>query len=449
MRGDFHNKLSFAHFYVLLLLAMFMGLPACKRDKFQPDKKELVGEAKKWFDDQGSVAYSPSWDEAQTVHLNHQDFVVVPSNISVSSGGLPAPSYLVVALSEKGYRGNIIDFFNVEAAFSESSIAEAISNYLVNGTKAEFAVGTDFHILLFDLQHHFLEGSAVVGGKPAAPISSVKPSSLEIKKLMGGAGGGGHAKEKPPCDDYYYILRDRKTGEMISAMYLYTLCSGGGGGNNTGSGGGGSNSKGKRDVNNEFKDYPCAKALVEQMKTLNGDIATLIKDTFGKNDNVNINFFAEPSLTGKTVDGKTDGPNIAAGNYYYNVGINPDILKNSTKEYMLATFYHEALHAYFAEQKRILKNQPGEFERRFLGIEVNGGRLLKVQDVVHWPMGYDKFIRGIKDAILAFNPNFDVDRALAIAKTGIVILTPAEDKVNNQERDATNNSGATGTKCPK
>lgn len=223
----------------------------------------------------------------------------------------------------------------------------------------------------------------------------------------------------------------------------------GGSGGGSGSGSGGGTAPSAPDITNELKDYPCAQELVEKMKTLNTDIANLIKNTFGKNDLVNINFKPEPSLVGTITDGKNLSAATAGPTATYQIGINPDVLNKSTKEYILATLYHEALHAYFAEKKRQLANQPGEFERQFLGIEVNGGRLLQVQDQDHWPMGYDKFLRGIKDAILAYNPSFDVDRAIAIAKGGIISLNPAEDKVNKQERDTTNpnNPGATGTKC--
>jgi len=223
----------------------------------------------------------------------------------------------------------------------------------------------------------------------------------------------------------------------------------GGGGSGGGSGSGSGTAPSSSDITNELKAYLCAQELVEKMKTLNTDIANLIKNAFGKNDLVNINFKADPSLVGTTVDGKNLSAAIAGPTATYQVGINPDILNKSTKEYILATLYHEALHAYFAEKKRALANQPGEFERQFLGIEVNGGRLLQVVDQDHWPMGYDKFLRGIKDAILSYNPSFNADRAIAISKTGIVGLTPSEANINKQERDTTdpNNPGATGTKC--
>jgi len=88
-----------------------------------------------------------------------------------------------------------------------------------------------------------------------------------------------------------------------------------------------------------------------------------------------------------------------------------------------------------------------EFNRQFNGMSVNGGRLIAVQNSEHTSMGYDKYIRGLADAVLTLNPGYNRDRALALAQGGIIILSASDSQTNYQERD-TNKPGYTGTKCP-
>ena len=214
--------------------------------------------------------------------------------------------------------------------------------------------------------------------------------------------------------------------------------SGDGGG---GGGGGGNGDSSNSDVTHELKEYPCAKSLLEQITQLDSKISGLIKDAFTTNSDVNVAFKADPSLIGTFTDGQTRG----TGTNHY-IGINPDVLTKSTQEYILAVLYHEAMHAYLNQKYYELGE--AEFKRQFKGIEMNGGR---AEGVIvsegHVPLGYNDFVNGIKDAILAFNPSFNPDRAMALARDGIFVSNTNESLINSQERDATK-VGATGTKCP-
>ncbi|KIO76914.1 hypothetical protein TH53_12540 [Pedobacter lusitanus] len=195
------------------------------------------------------------------------------------------------------------------------------------------------------------------------------------------------------------------------------------------------------DISIDFKGYPCAQDLGNKLPQLKNSIEGMLISTFSQNQDVNLTFEPRPSLKGTA----TDGELVSAARTNYVVGINPDILENSTKEYILVTLYHEGLHAYFAQKKKDLGDD--EFNKQFLGVDVNGGRLIAVQNEGHWPMGYDKYIRGLKDAILSFNPNFGEDRAIALAQGGIVQLNQSYSDINDQERD-TRKTGYKGTKCP-
>lgn len=204
-----------------------------------------------------------------------------------------------------------------------------------------------------------------------------------------------------------------------------------------------------KQIKHKLDSFPCAKSLVLQMPTLNSDISNLIKNTFGKNDKINLTVEANQSLKGTSTDGQL-GPSsqfTLNNNLYFDIsiGINPDILKNATKEYILVTIYHEALHAYFSFKR----NQLGEteFNNQFTGMFVNGGRLIGAQDPQHWSMGYTNFVNGLRDVIIAYNPNFDRNRAYALALGGINDLTPAQLLINQKEKN-TSVAGYTGTKCP-
>ncbi|WP_316785718.1 hypothetical protein [Pedobacter frigiditerrae] len=121
------------------------------------------------------------------------------------------------------------------------------------------------------------------------------------------------------------------------------------------------------------------------------------------------------------------------------------MLTKASKEYIISVLYHEALHAYLAQKKIELSET--EFNTQFSGMLVNGGRLIGVQDPDHWPMGYTRFVNGIRDVILAFNPNFGSTRASALAVAGILPLNNAQWTILQQELN-TSKPGFQGTKCP-
>ncbi|KQB99364.1 hypothetical protein [Pedobacter sp. Hv1] len=198
------------------------------------------------------------------------------------------------------------------------------------------------------------------------------------------------------------------------------------------------------EIMNELDGYPCAKSLVENMPSLKGDIADKINKMFGKKDDIKINFYADPSLNAQT-DGELNKFGFIMGKNIYGLGLNTTMLGKASKEYILVTMYHEAMHAYLAHKKKVLGDV--EFQRQFNGFEVNGGRLMGAVDPQHATMAHQDFISGLAGVIKSFNSSFSTERATALAKLGIVNLTPAEIVINAQERDTTV-PGYTGTKCP-
>ena len=203
----------------------------------------------------------------------------------------------------------------------------------------------------------------------------------------------------------------------------------------------------QKTIIDSLRGYPCAQDLLRKFPTLRTEIANLVKNTFSANDNINVTFKVNVTLAGTTTDGRTIAPTgyVPGIADEETVELNPDVLKYATKEYILVTLYHEALHAYFNKMKHQLS--PTEFTNRFGTISVNGGRTLFPEVDGHFEMAANNYLNGLRDVIRAFNPNFDITRAYSLAQAGVVQLSPANRAINDQERD-TRQTGYTGTKCP-
>ena len=81
-------------------------------------------------------------------------------------------------------------------------------------------------------------------------------------------------------------------------------------------------------------------------------------------------------------------------------------------------------------------------------LTLDNDRLLGAQDEAHLNMARAFFVDAIRDAILSFNPNFNVNRATALAESGILTLNSSKGLMNSQERDTRFPGYNTGTKCP-
>jgi len=203
--------------------------------------------------------------------------------------------------------------------------------------------------------------------------------------------------------------------------------------------------------------YPCAKALIAALPNLNSDLARLIYQAFDSKDGSNITFHdGSPSYftgTNSTLDGFTNN---------YNIFINPSVLTNSSNEYRLVTMYHEAIHAFldlehknlsasdFAAKYPAIKVVPRPNSTSVAGADPNDyyideGAYMTQVDPKHRTMA-DYFTDELKNAILAYNPNFPVDRATALARGGIFVNDTSNKYYNDSERDVTKGNSV-GTKC--
>jgi len=215
---------------------------------------------------------------------------------------------------------------------------------------------------------------------------------------------------------------------------------------------------------NELEN-PCAKALVDKAPTLANDIATLLNNTFGTNDCFNITFVQE-SLKDDT-DGNTKYIYVSDTKDVIDIKItlNSKMLNTATNEYILATIYHEVLHAYFNVELAKLDFDNKKFEQKYPGAIIHNATGLytyKERNVTK-SVPYSKiefvtekkghlqlvpFIDKLAKAIQSYNSNIPTDVAKAIARMGIVRgkdMLDWEIAYNINER--TGNNNRKGTKC--
>jgi len=202
----------------------------------------------------------------------------------------------------------------------------------------------------------------------------------------------------------------------------------------------------------DFLTNPCAKALVDKAPTLANDIATLLNNTFGMNSNVNITFYNK-SL-GNTTDvaetrcsGSPDGKNSTLNCDVY---LNDDIISDASQEYILATIYHEVVHAFLRYEQLILDEK--DFNQRYPFIKEeflykgNGQRVKKYIFMENHER-FAPFVEKLAHGIMSLpNTNISLEVARAMAKKGVVeesSLSEREIYLNEQQK--TGKSGMTCT----
>ncbi len=331
-------------------------------------------------------------------------------------------------------------------------------------------------VLYYNIDGSFANGWRYVDGRAINPISSISPNQINayLDKLSEPKIGNFKRERIAKESSNFCLTGIPDYGISCVTVGGYTVCNyyvmgvtyvdacGGGGGmigdpggyyptpiDQPHSGGGGNGNNGQnRDIIDSLHGYPCAQDLVRQLPTLKNDIASIINSTFGVNSNIDLVFSVDYDLKNTTTDGVFLGyagggsPNSGTT---YKIGLNPDILKNSSKEFILVTLYHEALHAYVAYSKATMSAEL--FTLTFGSLEFNGGRTLFLPIDGHLQLSANNYLTGLKNSILSLNSSYDPGRAYSLAKGGVVVLTTADSLVNTQERDTTK-PGYTGTKCP-
>ncbi|RQO71656.1 hypothetical protein DBR43_10415 [Pedobacter sp. KBW06] len=214
------------------------------------------------------------------------------------------------------------------------------------------------------------------------------------------------------------------------------------------------------DIIDSLVNYPCAQDLLAQMPYLKNDIAEKINSTFNGNCDFHIKFVSSPFSSTPNIDGDHQVTNLVMKNgYNWDAGfsmesrirINEEVLNHATKEYILVTMYHEALHAYLNVEKSRLGDQfttvypeinPAYANSLTGGIDVTKAVFVNQ----HTVMG-NNFVKELSAAICSFNTKLPKITADALASSGILAMGADAKLLNQNERDVRKNK-FTGSKCP-
>lgn len=200
---------------------------------------------------------------------------------------------------------------------------------------------------------------------------------------------------------------------------------------------------------NELEN-PCAKALVDKAPTLANDIATLLNNTFGTNDNINITFrnksFAKDSEhKGDVAYTKSNGSIDNYNNHTLNcyIYLNDDIISSASQEYILATIYHEVIHSYLIYELQTLgekafnQKYPSVYSKEFfVGNKSKKKMYVLIDKQQH--NKFSNFIESLAQSIMSLpGTQISLETARAMAKVGVVeneSLSEGENYLNNQQK---------------
>lgn len=194
--------------------------------------------------------------------------------------------------------------------------------------------------------------------------------------------------------------------------------------------------------------YPCAQDLLRQIPNANNEIAKSINDLFGTSEKIDLTF--KPKAGMGNVDGETKvGIVKEFGTFKATIFINEDILNYGTKEYILVTMFHEALHAYLDYELWNLGKEKFEanYPSIYVSSETTQNGTINSYNFLENHQTFGFYLQDLKNVISSFNPSLSADVVTALAKTGVTTTTMSEQQKNANERDVRLNNFS-GTKCP-
>jgi len=206
-----------------------------------------------------------------------------------------------------------------------------------------------------------------------------------------------------------------------------------------------------QNIIDSLQGYPCAQSLLAKLPSLNNDLAAKIKSVFSDSKDFNITFVARNNMG--NVGGETL-TNAGSATYWESkIALNAANLQSATQEYILATMYHEAVHAYLGYEHAQLGSTA--FDAKYPKIKnyeitsANGKKTRKF-DLLDDHERFVSFISQMKSAVLSFNPSLPADVLEALVRMGIVdpsAMTNQQKLLNDYEKDASTGNSK-GTKCP-
>ena len=319
---------------------------SCKKDGGNvPDLNEAINSSKQWFASTKINSYDPDWPNAKLLYENGNLFVAVPTNISYSSID-KLSSILIVDLNTDVITGGMVEFINSNRPIKDEDFVN-LYNAISQNNKTAITNNYKGNILLFTPDRHFKLGWQMERGEVTGLIKRANPrpntaieKSADLNRQLNKISQA--VPDQPTCEDHYWVVYNPITFEIYSYRYLYSICTDG----NENQSGGGSTEiteyyPTKRTVTDNTT-IPCIKSNVSLGIEANTTIGSILNKTFGPS-----NEFGGLDLEfreGNT--GTDDGWCRKDGNISWVITINQNLPNTSSKEYILATVYHEILHAY-------------------------------------------------------------------------------------------------------
>jgi len=468
-------------FYFLASISLFFILlfSACKKNiqdaPYNPEtiKNGLsVTEARKWYEQIPRVSLrtttnnkanfnirTPNWEK--TIQSQDSNYYVIELPVLFEK----TPGFTFTNLNEKSNpekandAARLLILKNKNTGTMRSALMHIVSD---NGNSDNISsygkINKNFSGFVFftNLDGTFINGYKYEKGK----ITGKTSKSSGLKKTSKRIGlTGALSVEAPPdpgiCTTVTVTLYTRTctyypNGEVNCTAWHEedswdeTSCTGGSSGGGTGGTGGGNsyiqyNQQAPNPLNNNqdiidsLKNHPCAQEILKQLPSLNQEVDSILQKIFGANEDVNLTFSVDNSLTKDSLDGYTKFPGGSASFFDSKIELNPWVLENSTKEYILVTMLHEAIHSYidyWYNQYLTKQIDSTTFKNRF-PIFWDYKKTLKdpVEIAQHNAMA-NNYINTMTNAIKSYNPNASNEAAEALAWGGLQETTVWKSKTD-------------------
>ncbi len=197
-------------------------------------------------------------------------------------------------------------------------------------------------------------------------------------------------------------------------------------------------------IKNDIDD-PCVDKLINRIKTSGSTIATILNQVFGGNQTeINMTFYSRASSEMDGNDAYIEGGNLITDAKIY---ISDSLIAHASQEYLIATIYHEAWHAYLEIERWKLGNT--KFAQKYPTLKSydtpGGKKYTFLENAQH--NRFSSFIDLIKSEIKNFNSKLPDDVIEALALSGLFSDLDNEIKLlNGYERDSRNEESQ-GTIC--
>jgi hypothetical protein len=179
-----------------------------------------------------------------------------------------------------------------------------------------------------------------------------------------------------------------------------------------------------QNIIDSLQGYPCGQNILGAMPDLNTFTDSLLNKIFGVNDNVNIIFRAQNGMP-NFINGYTDpAARDNDGKLNIRVSLNPNVLQNSSQEFILSVMLHESIHAYYIYQFDRYVN--GEVDSNF--VKMNFPKIWQYHREWDDEVGHQEMATGlaanIASSLAYFNKELPSGIALALSYQGLA-NTPA------------------------